>query len=64
MSDSNNIVIYGRNHEFPEAIHCQKVKDSNIAYGISVGVIPKANEDCLGISIAGDEILMAVADGY
>ena len=64
MSESNNIVMYGRNHEFPKAIHCQKVKASNIAYGISVGVISKANEDCLGISIAGDEILMAVADGH
>ena len=64
MSESNHIVIYGRNHESPKAIHCQKVKDSNIAFGISVGIMPKVNEDCLGISISGSEILMAIADGH
>ena len=64
MNESNNIVIYGRNYESPNAIHCQKITVSNIAFGISVGVMPKINEDCLGISISGDEILMAVADGH
>ena len=64
MSESKNIVIYGRDYESPNEIHCQTIADSKIAYGISVGVMPKANEDCLGISISGDEILLSIADGH
>lgn len=64
MTELSTIVVYGIDHESPHKIHCETISDSNIAYGISVGVIPKANEDCLGISIVGDEILMAVADGH
>jgi serine/threonine protein phosphatase PrpC len=64
MSESNTIIVYGKDHESSNEIYCQKLEYSNIAYGISVGVMAKANEDCLGISVSGDEILMAVADGH
>jgi PPM family protein phosphatase len=64
MSESNAIAVYGRDHESLNEIYCQKLEHSNIAYGISVGVTTKANEDCLGISISEDEALLAVADGH
>lgn len=64
MTELNNIVIYGRDNESANEIHFQTVENSNIAFGISVGVMPKVNEDCLGISISRDEILLAIADGH
>jgi len=64
MTESNSVVIYGRHHESPNEIHCQTFEKSNIAFGISEGITTKANEDCLGVSASGDEILMAIADGH
>ena len=64
MSESKNTVIYGRDHESLNEIYCQTFETSNIAFGISVGVMPKANEDCLGISISRDELIIAIADGH
>lgn len=64
MTKSNNIVIYGRNHESPNEIHCQTFEDSSIAFGISEGITTKPNEDCLGVSASGDETLLAIADGH
>jgi len=64
MSASNNIVIYGKDHESPNKIYCEAGEHSNIVYGMSVGTTPKVNEDCLGISITVDETLMAIADGH
>jgi serine/threonine protein phosphatase PrpC len=64
MTKSNTIVIYGKDHESSNKIHCQTIKESSIAFGISVGVMPKANEDCLGISISGEEVLFTIADGH
>ena len=64
MPEANTTVVYGKDHEFPAAIYCRKLEDSDIAFGISEGITTKANEDCLGISIAGDETLLAVSDGH
>ena len=64
MSESKNIVIYGKDHEFPNEIHYQSIEDLGVAFGISEGVITKANEDCLGISASGGEMLFAIADGH
>jgi serine/threonine protein phosphatase PrpC len=61
---SNHIVIYGRDHESASEIHRRTIENSNIAFGISVGIMSKANEDCLGISKSGDEALLAIADGH
>jgi serine/threonine protein phosphatase PrpC len=61
---SKNIVIYGRDHESANEIHCRTIEKSNIGIGISVGIMSKANEDCLGISRSGDEALLAIADGH
>jgi serine/threonine protein phosphatase PrpC len=64
MPEANTTVVYGKDHEFPAEIYCRKIEDSEIAFGISEGITTKANEDCLGISIAGDEKLLAIADGH
>lgn len=64
MSESSDIVIYGKNHESPNEIHGQTIENLSITYGISEGITTKANEDCLGISRSGNEILLAVADGH
>ena len=64
MPEANTIAVYGKEHESPNEIHCQTIEDLNIAFGISEGVTTKANEDCLGISVLGDEILLAIADGH
>ena len=64
MSESETTVIFGKNHEFPNEIHCDSREDLGVAFGISVGITTKANEDCLGISASGDETLLAIADGH
>jgi len=64
MSASNNITVYGRDHESPNAIHCQSIEDLSVALGISEGMTTKPNEDCLGVSASGDETLLAIADGH
>jgi serine/threonine protein phosphatase PrpC len=64
MSDPNSIVIYGRDNEVTNEIHCQVMADSKMGLGMSVGTVSKANEDCLGISILEDDVLLAIADGH
>jgi hypothetical protein len=64
MSEPNNIVIYGRDYEAASEIHCQVINDSRIGFGMSVGTTSKANEDCLGVSILEDDVLLAIADGH
>jgi serine/threonine protein phosphatase PrpC len=64
MSDSNNIVIYGRDYEAANEVYCQGIADSSISFGISVGTTSKSNEDCLGISILEEDVLLAIADGH
>ena len=64
MSEPNNIVIYGRDYEAANEIHCQVIADSRIGFGMSVGTTSKANEDCLGVSILEDDVLLGIADGH
>jgi serine/threonine protein phosphatase PrpC len=64
MSEPNNIVIYGRDYEAANEIHCQVIGDLRIGFGMSVGTTPKANEDCLGVSTLKDDVLLAIADGH
>ena len=64
MNDPKTIVIYGRNNEVPNEVHCQVMANSSTGLGMSVGTVSKANEDCLGISILKDDVLLAAADGH
>jgi serine/threonine protein phosphatase PrpC len=64
MIDSNNIVIYGKDYETPNEIHCQVIANAKIGLGMSVGTTSKSNEDCLGVSILEEDVLLAIADGH
>lgn len=64
MNVPNNIVIYGRDNQAPNEINCRVIADSKIGFGISVGTTSKPNEDCLGVSIFEDNVLLAIADGH
>ena len=64
MPEADTTVVYGKDHESPSEIYCRKTEGSDIAFGISEGITTKANEDCLGISVSGDETLLAIADGH
>ena len=64
MSEPSNIVIYGRDYEAANEIHCQVIANSRLGFGMSAGTTSKANEDCLGVSILEDDVLLAIADGH
>jgi serine/threonine protein phosphatase PrpC len=64
MDEPNQIIIYGRDHEAANEIHCQVIPDSRIGLGMSAGTTSKANEDGLGVSILEDDVLLAIADGH
>jgi serine/threonine protein phosphatase PrpC len=64
MSEPNTVIIYGKDYEAANEIHCQVMVDTGIGFGISVGTTSKSNEDCLGISILEEDILLAIADGH
>jgi PPM family protein phosphatase len=64
MNDSIQEIVYGKQFETPNDIYCQTIPDSGIGFGISVGTIAKANEDCVGVSILGKEIILTIADGH
>ena len=64
MSEPNTVVIYGKDYEAPNEIHCQVMADAGIGFGISAGTTSKPNEDCLGISILEGDVLLAIADGH
>jgi serine/threonine protein phosphatase PrpC len=64
MSVPNTVVIYGKDYEAPNEIHCQVMVDAGIGFGISAGTTSKPNEDCLGISILEEDVLLAIADGH
>ena len=64
MSEPNVVVIYGRDNEVPNEIHCQVLENSKTGLGSSEGTTSKPNEDCLGIAILGNDLLLAIADGH
>lgn len=64
MNKSKSLIIHGNDNEAANKIHCQIINNPNIGLGTSVGILAKANEDCLGVSILENEIVFAVADGH
>ena len=58
------VEVYGRQFETANDIFTETIEDYNISYGISVGTIAKANEDCLGVSILDRDKVLAIADGH
>ena len=64
MEYSNRIMILGRDHELKGEIYSQSVESSNVALGTSVGVTSKPNEDAIGLTTVGRELVLAIADGH
>jgi serine/threonine protein phosphatase PrpC len=64
MDYSAKLTVFGKDHESKGEIFSQALESSNIACGTSVGVTSKPNEDCIGASVAGPEIVLAIADGH
>jgi serine/threonine protein phosphatase PrpC len=64
MDYSAKLTVFGKDHETKAEIYSQALESSNIALGTSVGVTSKPNEDCVGASVVGPEIVLALADGH
>lgn len=64
MNNSTKATIFGRHHESEGKMYVQLLEAPNIALGISVGVTSKPNEDAIGVSVLGSEIVLAIADGH
>jgi len=58
------VAIFGRDHEAKGEIYSQALESSHFALGTSVGVTSKPNEDCIGASVLGGEMVLAIADGH
>jgi len=64
MDNSTKATIFGRHHESEGKMYVQALEASIIALGISAGVICKPNEDAIGVSVLGSEMVLAIADGH
>jgi PPM family protein phosphatase len=64
MEELIRTIIFGRDHESRGEIYVQSFESSNIALGTSVGVTTKPNEDAVGVSVLGSEVVLALADGH
>lgn len=64
MDEIVQATIFGREHEGEGRIHVQDLAPFPIALGTSAGVRSKPNEDALGVSVLGAELVLAIADGH
>jgi serine/threonine protein phosphatase PrpC len=64
MDKPAKVIVLGKDHEARGETWFGAWEASNVAWGTSVGVTAKPNEDCLGVSVWGTEIVLAIADGH
>ena len=64
MDNSTKITIFGRDHESKGEFYTQAFEPYSVALGTSVGVTAKPNEDSIGVSVLGSEMVLAIADGH
>jgi len=57
-------VILGPDHQAQREVYTRSFEPHHIAWGTSVGVTTKPNEDAVGVSVLGGEVVLAVADGH
>ena len=57
-------VILGKDHQAQSEVYGGSFESQYIAWGTSVGATTKPNEDALGVSVLGAEVVLAVADGH
>lgn len=58
------VTVLGKDHPIKNEIFTQSLEAVNIVLGTSVGTTSKPNEDCVGASISGTEIVLTIADGH
>ena len=64
MDTAGKITIFGRDHQSKGKIYIQTLDSPGIALGTSAGVTDKWNEDGIGASVRGQELVLAIADGH
>jgi len=64
MEYSQGITILGRDHDARGAIYLQSLDPLPVALGTSAGTTAKPNEDAVGVSALGKELVLAIADGH
>ena len=64
MESSQRIIIHGRDHDAQDEIFLQLLESLPVALGTSAGTTVKPNEDSVGASTWGTELVLAIADGH
>lgn len=64
MEYSQRIIILGRDHDVRAGIYLQSLDSLPVALGTSAGMTAKPNEDAVGVSALGTELVLAIADGH
>ena len=64
MATSQKITILGRDHVEKGGIFLQSLDSLPVALGTSAGSTAKPNEDAVGASVLGPELVLAIADGH
>jgi serine/threonine protein phosphatase PrpC len=64
MEHSQQITIFGRDHDAKGEIFLQSLDFQLVALGTSAGITAKPNEDSVGVSARGSEMVLAIADGH
>jgi serine/threonine protein phosphatase PrpC len=64
MEYSQAITILGRDHDERGAIFLQSLDPLPVALGTSAGTTAKPNEDAVGVSALGKELVLAIGDGH
>ncbi len=64
MEHLQEITILGRDHDARGEVYLQSLDPLPVALGTSAGTIAKPNEDAVGVSVLGKELVLAIADGH
>lgn len=64
MEQSQQITIFGRDHDAKGKVFLQSLNSLPVTLGTSAGTIAKPNEDSIGVSVRGSEMVLAIADGH
>ena len=64
MAPSQKITILGRDHDEKGKIFLRSLDSPPVALATSAGSTAKPNEDAVGVSVLGSELILAIADGH
>lgn len=64
MEYLQGITILGRDHDAKGEVYLQSLDSLPVALGTSAGTTAKPNEDAVGVSALGTELVLAIADGH